>query len=301
MGFKGTVTVDSSHTGMSLRLAHRGAIIALTAFLLLFHPLSTLAAATTIRYVDKDNTSDTETGLTWDTAFTTIQPAIDAAYNAGGGEVWVAEGTYDEQRTATSSEGAVIMRDGVGLLGGFIGIGEDGYETSHDQRNWKQNRTTVDGSTARNGKPARHVVIGADNATLDGFTVTGGNANGSTSSHKRGGGMYNVECSPSVVNCMFTGNSAAVYGGGMYTQDSTTAVTNCTFAANSALRGGGKYARDSTTSVMNCTFTANSASYGGAMYTRDSTTSVTNCTFVANSAGNSGGGRTNHRRDYPRL
>ncbi|HOJ69965.1 MAG TPA: hypothetical protein PLH06_14325, partial [Candidatus Hydrogenedentes bacterium] len=44
-------------------------------------------------------------GLTWATAFHTIQPAIDAAYAAGGGQVWVAGGTigsprvYNEPRT----------------------------------------------------------------------------------------------------------------------------------------------------------------------------------------------------------
>jgi len=48
-------------------------------------------AAATVWYVDKDNTG-AEDGTSWGTAYTTIQPAIDAAYNGGGGEVWIAEG-----------------------------------------------------------------------------------------------------------------------------------------------------------------------------------------------------------------
>ncbi len=39
---------------------------------------------------------------------------------------------------------------------------------------------------------------------LDGFTITGGNANGSNPDN-RGGGMYNDNSSPTVTNCTFSG------------------------------------------------------------------------------------------------
>ena len=68
-------------------------------------------AFSAVWYVDKDNASGTEDGTTWATAFTTIQPAIDAAHADGGGEVWVAEGVYDEPRS-------------------FLGPDEDGDELS---------------------------------------------------------------------------------------------------------------------------------------------------------------------------
>ncbi len=45
----------------------------------------TFNASATICYVDKDNTSGVEDGASWATAFTTIQPAIDAAHADGRG------------------------------------------------------------------------------------------------------------------------------------------------------------------------------------------------------------------------
>ncbi len=44
----------------------------------------TVAASAAVWCVDKDNTG-AEDGTAWGTAYTTIQPAIDAAYNDGGG------------------------------------------------------------------------------------------------------------------------------------------------------------------------------------------------------------------------
>ena len=52
-----------------------------------------------------------------------------------------------------------------------------------------------------------HVVTGATGATLDGFTITAGNANGGYPNN-RGGGMYNNGSSPTLTNVTFSGNSA---------------------------------------------------------------------------------------------
>jgi hypothetical protein len=60
-------------------------------------------------------------------------------------------------------------------------------------------------------------------AILDGFTITGGNADGDYP-HERGGGMYNDASSPTLTNCTFAGNSAGGrygYGGGMYNHASS--------------------------------------------------------------------------------
>ena len=77
-------------------------------------------------YVDVDSDSGVEDGLSWATAFRTIQPAIDAAADDGGGEVWVAAGRYGEERDALSPEdsqvsGALLVPNDVHLLGGFNG------------------------------------------------------------------------------------------------------------------------------------------------------------------------------------
>ena len=52
--------------------------------------LFALNAHAAVWYVDIDNSSGTEDGTSWATAFPTIQPALDAAGTAGGGDVWVA-------------------------------------------------------------------------------------------------------------------------------------------------------------------------------------------------------------------
>jgi hypothetical protein len=109
------------------------------------------SASAAVWYVDKDNTSGTEDGTSWATAYPTIQPAIDAASADGGGEVWVAEGAYDETRVSPFHEpvvdtGSLVLKSGVDLYGGFIGLGAEGNETAREERDWESNLTTIDGS-----------------------------------------------------------------------------------------------------------------------------------------------------------
>src|SRR5690606_18432029 len=68
--------------------------------------------------VDKDAAKGTADGLDWETAFNTIQGGIDAADDEGGGEVWVANGTYSENRIAAGADGALLLRENVGVYGG---------------------------------------------------------------------------------------------------------------------------------------------------------------------------------------
>jgi len=49
-------------------------------------------------------------GLSWSTAFGTLQEGVDAAFDAGGGEVFVAGGVYDELRD--NPAGSLILREG---------------------------------------------------------------------------------------------------------------------------------------------------------------------------------------------
>jgi len=149
-------------------------------------------------------------------------------------------------------------------------------------------------------------VTGANLAVLDGFTITGGNAN-ALGSLNCGGGMYNYSSSPTVTNCTFSGNTAgSVYGrgGGMYNTGSSPTVTNCTFSGNtasghytSAEGGGGMYNNGGSPTVTNCTFSGNTTEYGsgGGMcnYYYGSPT-VTNCAFSGNTAVSDGGGMYNY-------
>lgn len=78
-------------------------------------------------YVHSGNLGGVQDGKAWTSAFATIQPAIDAAHKAGGGEVWVATGLYGEPRSYREDgieTGALVVRDGVSLYGGFAGYEE---------------------------------------------------------------------------------------------------------------------------------------------------------------------------------
>jgi len=191
-------------------------------------------------YVDKDNVG-TENGTSWATAFNTIQEGIDAAYAAAGGEVWVAEGTYNESRTSIVhpapndvNTGSVVLREGVDLYGGFIGIGPGGNETDRSQRDWTTHVTTIDGSTSRDGSRAYHVVVGAMGSTLDGIRVFGGAATGPDTvgyTNKAGGGLYNNAIVMTIRNTTLDGNDA-YSGGGMYNRLASVIVDRCILSNN---------------------------------------------------------------------
>ncbi len=121
---------------------------------------------------------------------------------------------------------------------------------------------------------------------LDGFTITGGIATGG------GGGMAIEFTSPTVSNCVFSGNSAA-NGGGIFNFFASPTVINCTFSGNSATAGGGIHNFSSNPTVTNCLFLGNTANSGGGMFNSSSNTTVTNCHFTENSADTSGGGMSN--------
>ena len=236
-------------------------------------------------YVDRDASPGGD-GNSWGTAYQTIQAGIDDA-DALDEEVWVAEGSYSEQRVSVMHDppvdtGSLVMREGVDIYGGFAGT-----ESSRDQRDWETRVTTIDGSTARAGNAAYHVLVGANNATIDGFTITGGYAHGPVPNAREcyGAGMYNDGCSPAVSNCTFLNNSASYGGGGManFSVASPT-VTNCVFSGNDADWGAGIYTSTSTSVITNCLFSGNSASSdGGAIYSSSCSLTVTKCVFSNNS------------------
>ena len=117
------------------------------------------------------------------------------------------------------------------------------------------------------------------NSVVEGFTITNGD----------GGGMDIRDSSPTVIDCIFTENSARS-GGGMNIRDSNSTVTNCTFTRNSARnKGGGMNIEYSNSTVTNCMFTGNSTQEGGGMCVVGGSLAITNCTFTGNSTAVGGG------------
>jgi predicted outer membrane repeat protein len=130
------------------------------------------------------------------------------------------------------------------------------------------------------------------NTIMEGFTITGGNANGSNLNERIGGGMYCENSSPTVMNCTFLRNEANREGGGMCNEDGSPTVTNCIFRDNTANSGGGMMCKeDSSPTVTNCIFRDNTATYvGGGMYNISANPTVSDCSFSHNTAGLKGGG-----------
>jgi hypothetical protein len=170
-------------------------------------------ADTKLRYVNAAVEEPIE-GISWETAFASVQPAIDACrcVTLALGEacqVWVAAGVYPTDPTNRCD--AIRLRPNVALYGGFTGV-----ETSLEARDWEENVTTLTG-----GGLAYHVVRGASEAVIDGFTITGGRADGSAENDQSsGGGMYNDGASPIVANCTVAYNLAESAGCGMFNTDS---------------------------------------------------------------------------------
>ena len=250
-------------------------------------------------YVDK-NSKGLNNGSSWNNAFNTIQPAIDAASAKGGGEIWIAAGIYNEARNHIF--GSLVMRPKVKIYGGFSGT-----ETQRDQQNRTANVTIIDGSIARAGAAATHVIIGSDDTVLDGFTVKGGRAGSAGGwQDNHGGGLFNDHCSPIIRNCRFINNwsPASDPGGGsaIYNHFSSPLIENCYFEGNEGRHGGAIFNREqSHATIRNCIFINNKGNQAsGAIHITDhSNPVIENCLFYRNSAGVNGGASFSHWDSSP--
>jgi hypothetical protein len=252
-------------------------------------------------------------GATWAEAVETVQEGMDlaAAYLGGAcdsAEVWVAAGTYLPTKDASGDDTPTepravtfLLVAGVGLYGGF-----SGEEFVRTQRDVAANETILSGDlagddgTVGDTENAFNVVTGADDATIDGFTITASRASGATTA-SCGGGMLNDAASPRVIGCRFESNlavSSSARGGAMCNLSSSPEVRDCAFVGNAANgaastgRGGAIYNNDASPTVVGCTFEDNIASgagagSGGAIYNDGSSPVFEGCTFEGNTAGSS--------------
>jgi len=272
-----------------------------------------------IIFVDADATG-ANNGSSWADAYKYLQDAlVDANSSEKPVEIRVAQGIYRPDETSADPNGTgdraatFQLINGVTIKGGYSGVGEP----DPNARDIELYETILSGDLDGNDvepnypydlltEPSRsensyHVFYHPqglnldDTAILDGFTITGGNANGSSWPHYCGGGMCNYNSSPTIINCTFSGNSAGDgYGGGMYNIWSYPTLTNCTFMGNLAKVGGGMCNLESTSTVTNCIFNANLATWSGggiynSGYDSGGELTLTNCTFSDNTAGRGGG------------
>ena len=218
-----------------------------------------------IHYVDFSATG-TADGSSWQDAFTDLQTAL-TAVNPGE-EIWVAAGLYTPGTTRDSS---FVLPHQVAVYGGF-----NGTEEYRHQRNWRANVTSLSGEIGDRTTKADntyHVVKTAwtfdnpvDAATiLDGFTITGGYADGDFNHTDKGGGLLNNYGTPTLVNLNFIDNYAINHGGALATQYNSEplVIVNCTFSGNHATNNAGGIANLSKVTIINSSFTGNTGANGG--------------------------------------
>ena len=237
-----------------------------------------------LRYVNGAISSSGD-GMSWATAFKTVQEGIFSAHAAGSCAVWVSEGTYFVYET--SAFDSIHLMPGVSVYGGF-----SGNETSLHQRRFSDHASILDGKQSTTSSlHVKHVVIGCDNATLDGFVVKNGKAHGGGFFSGRGGGMINFG-SPLVRNCTFVGNSASKHGGAIFNFGSSPSIFSSSFVSNTAGRSGGAICSfGGAPTIQDCNITGNNAGRdGGGLAFFKSSPSISRSQVLHNIAGHSGGG-----------
>ncbi|MBK9925327.1 MAG: PD40 domain-containing protein [Anaerolineales bacterium] len=254
-----------------------------------------------ITYYVKWDAMGANNGSSWIDAYTSLQSALSAAQS--GDEIWVAAGTY-RPTNGVDRTISFTLKNSIAIYGGFAGT-----ETLRSQRNVQTNVTTLSGDIGIAGDTSDnsyHIVVGnnTDNtAVLDGFTITGGNANG-ISPYDNGGGMYSNLGSPTLTNIIFNINSA-VYGAGMSNNaNSNPVLANVTFNNNTAVSaGGGIYNFGSSPTLTDVIFSNNSTvsnGEGGGLFNKSSSPSLQDVAFINNSA-TFGGGMINGENSNPNL
>ncbi len=281
-----------------------GIVFSLCAFFLVF---SWGAFGGEVVYVKHDATGE-EDGTSWVDAYVILQDGLDDADS--GDEIWVSSGTYKPTKEVGETGDrykSFQLKNGVAIYGGF-----EGGEVFLDERDWANNVTVLSGDIGVAGDSndnCYHVFYhprnsGIDNtAILDGFSIIGGRADGS-SDHRSGGGMYNRDASPIIRNCVFEGNFAGgstnSCGGAINNYYSSAEIINCTFRNNTCEAYGGAISNTFFVfaKILNCVFENNRAGtpideagsygHGGAIY-NSGNTEVVNCVFENNAAKYEGG------------
>jgi uncharacterized repeat protein (TIGR01451 family) len=212
-----------------------------------------------IIYVDS-RAAGADIGTSWTDAYRDLQRALARAAAGCGGEIWVAQGSYDPGRLP---EEVFIIPSGVSVYGGFAGT-----ETSRSQRNPKRYPTILTGAADEERNDT--VVRMMNNTLLDGFTVTGAAEYGIYSSgadfalenctieKNNSYGIYSINGNIAIKWCEIRDNrdEGILHLGTGYTLD----IENCRMLRNS---GHGVFCQNSTPIVRNSIVCENDLSEGG--------------------------------------
>jgi len=243
-------------------------------------------------------------GTSWTNAYISLQSALDAA--VFGDQIWVAKGTYKPSYDYGSGGGSRYyhfeLKNGIAVYGGFAGT-ESTLNQRADFGQGEINETILSGDLNNNdvfdvanggyqgtsgNDNCYHVLYNTNltnTALIDGFTITGGNANGASEPYNDGAGMLLSASSPTIRNLVFTSNSSGNRGGAMHLWESSPEIRNCTFTENKSTHGGGVCIIITSVPVLtNCLFVYNYSQNGGAVECFNSSAQFTNTTFAMNTA-----------------
>ena len=240
-------------------------------------------------------------GSSWDSAFGDLNSALEVAQE--GQQVWVTAGEY-KPTSSNDRTASFNVPNGIQLLGGFAG-----YEATAAERDAQNNVTVLSGNIGAfdSNEDNSFTVIYLSNVsnatTIDGFTITGGYADGTGAPgdiNRCGGAIYNDGSyglsNPTITNCVFKSNfgrdGAAIYNYGIGGEASAT-ITNCSFEFNKADHDGGAINNDgnggkSNSKIRSCKFVNNEASYGAGIINKaengESMPLIANCSFTSNTS-----------------
>jgi hypothetical protein len=245
-------------------------------------------------------------GCCWAMAYTYLQDAIAAA--KPGDQIWVAKGAYTpDMWTAFPNrryhpEETFTLKNDVEILGSFSGCETD--ITDRDCLN-PENETILSGDLFGNDNYASpfdstffentwNVVTATPNidatSVLDGFTIKGGYANGTTP-YNQGGGMLNLG-SPTLICLLFQYNWAYDRGGALFNMNGESLILCCDFDNNFTRKeGAGVCDVNTSPTFIDCTFTNNTGQkQGGGMFNICSDVTIVDCAFIGNGSSHENGG-----------
>ena len=244
------------------------------------------ALLTTV-YVDCNPAIAVRDGLSWETALADLEPIMNSIKS--GNNIKVADGTYYPSSTG-DRESSFHPVNGVSVYGGYAGYGAANPE-SRDVVAFPSVLSGDIGVLGDNSDNSYHVLTSRTNADataeLNGFTITGGKADG-VDLNGCGAGMLVDKGSPKLVYCTFTSNTAQA-GGGMYVLEGSPTLIGCSFIRNIAPSGGGIRDDNSMPTLTGCKFIDNESTWGGGMINYNSSPKLTHCGFYGNTATYGGG------------
>src|ERR1044071_8588420 len=253
-----TGTARTAEIPVRFLFATRGG--GLLVFGLILFSSSTCFAA--VHYVDAGNSTPVPPYISWATAATMIQNAVDVS--SAGDEIIVTNGVYGAGGRAVF--GIMTNRVTVDKALSLRSVNGPAFTIIQGHQ--------VAGST---GDGAIRCVYLATNASISGFTIRNGatRAVGDYPREEAGGGVFCESLSCTISNCVLTGNSSKLAGGGAY----GGTINNCLFTANGSDEGGAAYGREVQSVLRNCIVSGNSAgSVGAGVAWAD----LNNCILVGN-------------------